>query len=71
MAPLPRLSRRSNCPDGTDSSSAISPGWRCVYTVTYGVALARLGGVDRSTVVSIEFVIQTMTTTGSPRGPPA
>ncbi|WP_256476690.1 hypothetical protein [Haloplanus pelagicus] len=42
-----------------------------MYTVTYGVALARLGGVDRSTVVSIEFVIQTMTTTGSPRGPPA
>jgi Trk K+ transport system NAD-binding subunit len=36
----------------------------CVYAVVYQVAMARLEGVDRSIFASLEFVVQTMTTTG-------
>ena len=35
-----------------------------LYTVVYNVALARLEGVNQSIFASLEFVIQTMTTTG-------
>jgi Trk K+ transport system NAD-binding subunit len=35
-----------------------------VYAVVYNVALARLEGVDQSIFASVEFVVQTMTTTG-------
>jgi len=34
------------------------------YTVVYNIAMSRLEGVDQSVFASLEFVIQTMTTTG-------
>jgi Trk K+ transport system NAD-binding subunit len=35
-----------------------------LYSVTYNVAMSELEGVDQSIFVSLEFVVQTMTTTG-------
>jgi Trk K+ transport system NAD-binding subunit len=35
-----------------------------VYTIAYNLALARLEGIDQSIFASLEFIIQTMTTTG-------
>lgn len=34
------------------------------YTVVYNLALAQLEGVNQSLFASLEFVVQTMTTTG-------
>jgi Trk K+ transport system NAD-binding subunit len=34
------------------------------YAVVYNVTMARLEGVDQSLIASVEFVVQTMTTTG-------
>ena len=36
----------------------------CIYAALYNLAMARLEGVDQSIFASVEFVVQTMTTTG-------
>lgn len=37
------------------------------YTVTYNVVMTQLEGVDQSIFASFEFIVQTMTTTGTGR----